>query len=45
MKYWSRCIAEIQSVVTPITSKLYAGANAPGPEDEEDPLHDHDELW
>jgi len=35
---------EIQSVVTPITSKLYAGANAPGPEDEDDPIHDHDEL-
>lgn len=37
-------IAEIQSVVNPITSKLYAGANAPGPDDEADPIRDHDEL-
>lgn len=35
---------EVQSVVTPITSKIYAGANAPGPDDDEDPIHDHDEL-
>jgi len=35
-------LTEIQSVVTPITSKLYAGG-APGSEDDE-PVHDHDEL-
>ena len=35
---------EIQSVVNPITSKLYADANAPGPDDEADPIRDHDEL-
>ena len=33
-------IAEIQSV----TSKLYAGANEPGPDDEADLIRDHDEL-
>jgi len=37
-------LSEIQSVVNPITSKLYAGANAPGPDDEADPIRDHDEL-
>jgi heat shock protein 5 len=37
-------LTEIQSVVTPITSKLYEGANAPGAEDDEDPMRDHDEL-
>jgi len=37
-------LSEIQSIVTPITSKLYTGGNAPGPEDEEDPIYDHDEL-
>jgi hypothetical protein len=31
-------------MVTPITSKLYAGGNAPGSEDEDDPIYDHDEL-
>lgn len=49
MQFWSRGtdddgITEIQSVVTPITSKLYEGANAPGAEDDEDPMRDHDEL-
>ncbi|KIM81916.1 hypothetical protein PILCRDRAFT_820786 [Piloderma croceum F 1598] len=36
-------LSEIQSIVTPITSKLYTGGNAPGGEDE-DPIYDHDEL-
>ncbi|KAH7909317.1 luminal binding protein, partial [Hygrophoropsis aurantiaca] len=37
-------LAEIQSVVSPITSKLYqGGADAPSSEDDE-PYYDHDEL-
>jgi heat shock protein 5 len=35
-------LAEVQSVVNPITSKLYS--NAPGADDEEDPFYSHDEL-
>lgn len=35
-------LAEVQSIVNPITSKLYS--NAPGPGEEEDPIYDHDEL-
>ncbi|KAG6837781.1 hypothetical protein H0H93_001708 [Arthromyces matolae] len=34
-------LAEVQSVVNPITSKLYSGGSAGS---EEEPLHDHDEL-
>ncbi|THH28183.1 hypothetical protein EUX98_g6003 [Antrodiella citrinella] len=40
-------LQEVQSVVNPITSKLYAGAGGdykPGEDDEEDPIHSHDEL-
>jgi endoplasmic reticulum chaperone BiP len=38
-------LSEIQSVVNPITSKLYAGGDySAGPDDESDPLHSHDEL-
>jgi heat shock protein 5 len=36
-------LTEIQSVVMPITSKLYAGG-APGSEDDDEPMRDHDEL-
>ena len=39
--------AEVQNVANPITAKLYGGGSseyAPGPEDEEDPFHSHDEL-
>ncbi|KAI6148136.1 heat shock protein 70 family [Pisolithus tinctorius] len=42
-------LAEIQSVVSPITSKLYAdgagaGGSAGAPEDEDEPYYGHDEL-
>ncbi|KII84135.1 hypothetical protein PLICRDRAFT_46498 [Plicaturopsis crispa FD-325 SS-3] len=39
-------LAEVQAVVNPITSKLYAGGagDAPTPDDDEDPFRDHDEL-
>lgn len=38
-------LAEVQAVVNPITSKLYAGGGyAPGEDDEQDPFHSHDEL-
>ncbi|KIO00100.1 hypothetical protein M404DRAFT_29920, partial [Pisolithus tinctorius Marx 270] len=42
-------LAEIQSVVSPITSKLYAdgagaGGSAGAPEDEDEPYFGHDEL-
>jgi len=33
---WRDVVAEIQSVVSPITSKLYAGADAPGGDDEDE---------
>ncbi|KAG1807815.1 heat shock protein 70 family [Suillus subaureus] len=36
-------LSEIQSVVSPITSKLYNGGGASEPEDDE-PYYDHDEL-
>lgn len=38
---------EVQSVVNPITSKLYSGGGAPfsaTPDDEDDPIRSHDEL-
>lgn len=38
-------LAEVQAVVNPITSKLYASEYAPGEDDEEEPFHSHDELW
>jgi heat shock protein 5 len=41
-------LAEIQAIVNPITSKLYAGGAgggySAGPDDESDPLYSHDEL-
>jgi len=40
-------LQEAQNVANPITAKLYGGGSseyAPGPEDEEDPFHSHDEL-
>jgi len=39
-------LQEVQSVVNPITSKLYSSGDdyTPGPDDEEDPIHSHDEL-
>ncbi|KAH8101324.1 heat shock protein 70 family [Cristinia sonorae] len=40
-------LQEVQSIVSPITSKLYQGSGssyAPGEDDEEDPIHSHDEL-
>ncbi|TCD62823.1 ATPase with role in protein import into the ER [Steccherinum ochraceum] len=38
-------LQEAQSVVSPITSKLYGGGDyKPGEDDEEDPIHSHDEL-
>ncbi|TDL27150.1 heat shock protein 70 [Rickenella mellea] len=38
-------LVEVQGVVNPITSKLYSGGDyKPGEEDEEDPIHSHDEL-
>ncbi|TFK47237.1 heat shock protein 70 [Heliocybe sulcata] len=38
-------LTEVQSVVNPITSKLYSeGGYTPGPEDDEDPIRSHDEL-
>lgn len=38
-------LQEVQSVVNPITSKLYSGGDyTPGPDDEEQPFHSHDEL-
>ncbi|KAJ3486400.1 hypothetical protein NLI96_g4262 [Meripilus lineatus] len=42
-------LSEVQAVVNPITSKLYAGGAAggeyaPGEDDEQDPIHSHDEL-
>ncbi|KAJ6619031.1 heat shock protein 70 family [Mycena sp. CBHHK59/15] len=38
-------LAEIQSIVNPITSKLYSGGGAGGPSGDDDELgHDHDEL-
>jgi len=39
-------LQEVQSVINPITSKLYSsgGDYTPGEEDEEDPIHSHDEL-
>ena len=36
-------LAEIQSIVSPITSKLYAGGSG-SPEDEDEPYYAHDEL-
>jgi endoplasmic reticulum chaperone BiP len=39
-------LGEIQAVVNPITSKLYAGGNqyASGDDYEQEPFHSHDEL-
>ncbi|KAI0077665.1 heat shock protein 70 [Panus rudis PR-1116 ss-1] len=38
-------LQDVQSVVNPITSKLYSGGDySPGADDEEDPIHSHDEL-
>ncbi|EPQ55768.1 heat shock protein 70 [Gloeophyllum trabeum ATCC 11539] len=40
-------LTEVQSVVNPITSKLYSGGGAgyaPGPDDDQEPLRSHDEL-
>ena len=42
-------LTEVQAVVNPITSKMYEGAGAgssyePGPDDEQEPFHSHDEL-
>ncbi|KAJ6526552.1 heat shock protein 70 family [Mycena vulgaris] len=38
-------LAEIQTIVNPITSKLYSGGGAPGGSDDDDDLgRDHDEL-
>ena len=39
-------LSEVQAVVNPITSKLYAGGNqyAAGEDDEQEPFHSHDEL-
>jgi heat shock protein 5 len=37
-------LAEIQSVVTPITSKLYASDPSGSNEDDDEPSFDHDEL-
>ncbi|KAH9834447.1 heat shock protein 70 [Rhodofomes roseus] len=38
-------LQEVQAKVSPITSKIYAGGDyAPGADDEQDPLHSHDEL-
>ncbi|KAF8662763.1 hypothetical protein AX16_001121 [Volvariella volvacea WC 439] len=38
-------LAEVQTVVNPITAKLYSQAGAGGEDDdEEDPIRDHDEL-
>ena len=41
-------LAEVQTVVNPITSKLYEGAGpggyGSGAEDEQEPFHSHDEL-
>ncbi len=39
-------LSEVQAVVNPITSKLYAGGNqyAAGDDDEQEPFHSHDEL-
>lgn len=38
-------LQEVQSVVNPITSKLYSGGDyTPKEDEEEDPIHSHDEL-
>jgi len=37
-------LAEVQSVVSPITSKLYASSGADGFGDDDEPPYDHDEL-
>jgi heat shock protein 5 len=38
-------LSEVQAIVNPITSKLYAGGDySAGPGDESDPLYSHDEL-
>ena len=39
-------LSEVQAVVNPNTSKLYAGSNqyAAGDDDEQEPFHSHDEL-
>ncbi|KZT66757.1 heat shock protein 70 [Daedalea quercina L-15889] len=38
-------LGELQAKVAPITSKAYTGGDyAPGADDEQDPLHSHDEL-
>lgn len=38
-------LVEVQNVVNPITSKLYAGNDyAAGDDDEQEPFHSHDEL-
>jgi heat shock protein 5 len=42
-------LAEVQTVVNPITSKLYEGGGpsggyGPGEDDEQEPFHSHDEL-
>ncbi|TFY64751.1 hypothetical protein EVJ58_g2420 [Rhodofomes roseus] len=38
-------LQEVQAKVSPITSKIYTGGDyAPGADDEQDPLHSHDEL-
>ncbi|EPS94612.1 hypothetical protein FOMPIDRAFT_1054958 [Fomitopsis schrenkii] len=38
-------LQEVQAKVSPITSKIYAGGEyAAGADDEQDPLHSHDEL-
>jgi len=41
-------LQEVQNVANPITAKLYGGGgsteHAPGPDDEQDPFHSHDEL-
>lgn len=37
-------LAEVQSVVSPITSKLYASSEASGSADDDDIPYEHDEL-
>lgn len=37
-------LAEIQSVVSPITSKLYASSGADESADDDEPSYEHDEL-
>lgn len=38
-------LQDVQNIVNPITSKLYAGGDyTPGEDDEQDPFRSHDEL-